>query len=131
IRLPNPPAGIVSSLEKKPVVRVEADVGAAIHRRRVEKRPKVPRISRRHRFREDDLGVSAIARARSALYSARSLLMSRTSSLTEAKLPFRTHSVRSAKKRSTKLSQDDEIGVKCMWKHGCCVSHVCTFLWVA
>jgi hypothetical protein len=50
--LPNPPAGIVSSLGKKPVVRVEADVGAAIHRRRVEKRPKVPRISRRHRFRE-------------------------------------------------------------------------------
>jgi hypothetical protein len=43
--LPNPPAGIVSSLGKKPVVRVEADVGAAILRRRVEKRPKVPRIS--------------------------------------------------------------------------------------
>ena len=26
--------------------------GQVIHRRRVEKRPKVPRISRRHRFRE-------------------------------------------------------------------------------
>src|SRR3984957_21073500 len=109
MRLPHPPAGVVSSLEKKPVVRVEADVGAAIHRRRVEKRPKVPRISRRHRFREDDPGMSAIARARSALYSARSLLMSRTSSLTEANLPIRTHSVRSAEKRSTKLSKDDEI----------------------
>ncbi len=41
--------------------------------------------------------------------------MSRTNSFTEPKLPARiTSPVRSAKKRSTRLSHDDEVGVKCM-----------------
>ena len=50
--------------------------------------------------------------------------LSRTSSLTEAKLPARiTSPVRSAKKRSTRLSQDEEVGVKCILKRGCLSSH--------
>src|SRR5271165_5962379 len=49
--------------------------------------------------------------------------MSRTSSLTEVKLPARiTSPVRSAKKRSTRLSQDEEVGVKCILKRGCLAS---------
>jgi hypothetical protein len=54
--------------------------------------------------------------------------MSRTRSLTELKLPARmTSPVRSAKKRSTKLSQDDEVGVKCILKRGRFSSHARTF----
>ena len=54
--------------------------------------------------------------------------MSRTSWLTEAKLPARiTSAVRSAKKRSTRLSQDDEVGVKCIVKRGCFSSQARTF----
>src|SRR4051794_39254772 len=45
--------------------------------------------------------------------------MSRPRSLTEMKLPARmTSPVRSAKKRSTKLSQEDEVGGKCILKRG-------------
>jgi len=45
--------------------------------------------------------------------------MSRTRSGTEAKLPVRmTFSVRSAKKRSTRLIQDEDVGVKWDLKRG-------------
>ena len=60
--------------------------------------------------------------------------MSATSSCTDAKLPARmTSAVRSAKKRSTRLSQDEDVGVKCILKRGCRASHACTLgcLWVA
>ena len=42
-------------------------------------------------------------------------------------------SVISAKKRSTRLSQDAEVGVKCRWKRGCAASQRRTsaVLWVA
>jgi hypothetical protein len=55
--------------------------------------------------------------------------MSRTSSPTEPKLPVRiTSSVKSAKKRSTRFSQDDEVGVKWDLKRGWRSSHALTDL---
>ncbi len=41
--------------------------------------------------------------------------------------------VSSANQRSTRLSQDAEVGVKCRWKRGCRSSHFLTgsVLWVA
>src|SRR5271166_6288252 len=51
--------------------------------------------------------------------------MSRTNALSDMKLPERiTSSVRSAKKRSTRLSQDELVGVKCILKRGCRSSQV-------
>ena len=53
--------------------------------------------------------------------------MATSRSVTLLKTPRRMRlRVISAKKRSTRLSQDDEVGVKCRWKRGCCASHAFT-----
>src|SRR5262249_7836289 len=53
------------------------------------------------------------------LRSARKAIIASDSLPTDAKLCAVMKSVRSRKKRSTKFSQDEEVGVKCMWKRGC------------
>ena len=54
--------------------------------------------------------------------------MSRTSSPMEAKLPERiTSAVKSAKKRSTRFIQDEDVGVKCDLKRGWRASQALTF----
>ena len=58
--------------------------------------------------------------------SARKVIIASDSSPTDAKLRAVMKSVRSRKKRSTKFSQDEEVGVKCMWKRGCLASHLFT-----
>src|SRR6266403_1576938 len=74
--------------------------------------------SRRHQ-------LSAIAR-----YCMMALLSSATLLKAPRRMRFR---VISAKKRSTMLSQDAEVGVKCKWKRGCALSQRFTagVLWVA
>src|SRR6266850_1408008 len=61
-----------------------------------------------------------------ALCAARKLMMASESSPSEAKLFSVMKSVRSRKKRSTKFSHDEDVGVKCMWKRGCLASHALT-----
>ena len=60
--------------------------------------------------------------------------MATSRSATLLKTPRRMRlSVISPKKRSTRLSQDAEVGVKCRWKRGCAASQLLHLggLWVA
>ena len=53
--------------------------------------------------------------------------MSRSSSMTLRWVERRSlRQVNSANQRSTRLSQDAEVGVKCRWKRGCRSSHFLT-----
>jgi hypothetical protein len=54
-----------------------------------------------------------------------------SSSATLLKVPRRMRfSVILAKKRSTMLSHDDEVGVKCKWKRECALSQRLTGAWL-
>src|SRR5450755_2925304 len=57
--------------------------------------------------------------------------MAMTSSSTSRKMPRRSRcTVRSRKNRSTRLSHELLVGVKCMWNRGCRANHFCTWVLV-
>src|SRR5271166_7050865 len=64
-QIAKPARGHCVLARKEPIIRIEADVRAAIHRRRDQKRTKASGIRRWNRFDEENPGVRAIARARS------------------------------------------------------------------
>src|SRR5476651_2143728 len=70
----------------------------------------------------------------SALFSTTKRLIAACKSTTDRKTPrFNRRFVSLAKKPSTALSQDAEVGVKWNIQRGCLASHFCTLgcLWVA